>query len=158
MKAFEKSFLGMYQDIGVNQGVDALTSEIFGILLLEPQELSLEELAKRTGYSLSSVSNRLQLLVGGGLVQQVSKPGTKKRFVYLEKDILKILRVAMMRKQKNVIAVVKERMPDILAKGEREAESEAERKKLQIMREYYESMKKFEKVLRKTMEELENIA
>ncbi|MFH1125899.1 MAG: hypothetical protein V1703_02135, partial [Candidatus Altiarchaeota archaeon] len=49
---------GMFESFGL----DNLTAKLLVTLYFSPKERSMEELAEETGYSLSSVSNKLKVL------------------------------------------------------------------------------------------------
>ncbi|MEK6964345.1 MAG: hypothetical protein AABX70_08020 [Nanoarchaeota archaeon] len=50
----DQQFIELVQTIGSLSGLDPLSSMIFGVVYLEPDSISLEEVAKKTGYSLAS--------------------------------------------------------------------------------------------------------
>ena len=78
MDELEKKFSGMYRKIGAMQGMDDLFSSIFSLLVLEPEDIAMDELAKKTGYSVASISNKVKILKVHGIVKKSRKPGSKK--------------------------------------------------------------------------------
>lgn len=66
------------------------------ILLISEEEISMEELAKKTKYSLATLSNTIKFAEKINFVERVSHPGTKRvyvkaknRFYNLVKDTIK---------------------------------------------------------------------
>ena len=55
MKRFENDFLDFLTETSQKKNMDSLSSKLIAILYIEPREVSIEELAKRTGYSLASI-------------------------------------------------------------------------------------------------------
>ncbi len=158
MKELEKEFVGMYQQAGHFFGQDDALTTIYGILYLEPGELSMDELVIRTGYSLASVSNKIKTLESIGLVSKKKRPGSKKIFVYIEKDLFKAMKKTLLTKETQGIKHLKERLPEIIKKYKDKAKSENDRKKIRILEEYNVQIIKLEKLLQKmikTIEELE---
>lgn len=72
-------------------GFDTLIGKVVSILFLEPREVSMEELAEKTGYSLSSISTKTKMLVESGAAQRVKKPGSKKIYFHMENDVKKLM-------------------------------------------------------------------
>ena len=62
MKELEKRFIEMYNKIGRVQGMDNLLTSIFALLILEPDDIAMDDLAHKTGYSLASISNKIKLM------------------------------------------------------------------------------------------------
>ena len=87
MEPLDEEFIDMYKQMGQMQGADSLLSSIFGILYLEPEEVSMDELAKKTGYSLASISNNIKTLERVGVVKRIKKPGSRKAYFFIEKNL-----------------------------------------------------------------------
>jgi len=79
-------------------GLNELYGYIYGVLFFEDEPLSLGEIAKRTGYSLSHVSTALKLLENIGLVKRIKKPGDKKAYYTAIKNIREWRKEAYYRK------------------------------------------------------------
>ncbi len=103
----EKSLRELYDlfsRVARSLGYSSVHGKIIGVLLLEGREMSLQELAKATGYSSASISLSLDLLEVFGLVKKVRKSGDRKLYVKLEGDVLDVLRHAVLAKAKQNIA------------------------------------------------------
>lgn len=137
MEGKECEFVKFTQDMGEISGMDRVLSAIFAIVYVEPGEISLEEIAEKSGYSLSSVSVKVNMLESLGLVRKSRKPSMHKVFVYMEKDMGRLLREVMLEKQRRKFQFAKERLPQIIENYRKRASGENERKKLAIMENYY---------------------
>lgn len=155
MAEFEKRFTEIIKNLSIAQGADSLTGQIFAILYLEPGKISMEEIAKRTGYSLASISNKIKLLETGGLIKKTKEPGSKKIYLYMEKDLLKILEEGIEKKQRLVINMVKSEIPGIIEDA-RPAD-EKEKAKLESIKKYHKTILKFEKALEIIHKEIKKI-
>lgn len=145
----EQKIIELFQEMGRGQGLDdPLLMTIFAKLYMSPDPMSMEELAKETGYSLASISNKVKILPPVH-VKRIKKPGTKKIFLYMEKDIFKVFKDAMVNKQEFVIEKVKEKMPAILDEYRKKVKNSKDKKKLEIMEGYYNQILKFEKAIAK---------
>ncbi|MBU2561319.1 MAG: hypothetical protein KKD17_03400 [Nanoarchaeota archaeon] len=136
-------------------GLDQLSSRLVGMIFLDPKEISMEELAKRTGYSLASVSNKLKMLEMHQMVVRVRKPGTKKAFYFIEKDVH-----AIMRRKLNVIfdqflGPARSSLPAMIEKCRKSRMSAEERQKIEIVQGYYSQLLEVEKVFEKIRKDLE---
>ena len=68
---------------------DSSLAILLAVLYLEPNEISMEDLAKKTGYSLASISIKLKSLEYFFMVKKYTKPKSKRVYVYMEKDFTK---------------------------------------------------------------------
>ncbi len=147
MKQMDKDILEFTEQIFRNLGLDALSSKLIGILYPEPKEMSIELLAKKTGYSLASVSTKMKFLENIEFVKKVKKPGSKKVYYYMEKDALKILDNKFEKVIHAEVEPVKENVPKLVKKYKDKKLDEKSRKKLEIMKNYHRQMLKLEKIL-----------
>jgi len=157
MDELDKKFVSFYQRVGKVQGMDNSLVSIFALLYLEPDELSLEDLAKKSGYSLASVSNKVRMLETSGFVSSSSKPGTRKVYVTMGKNILKLWKQHLILKQKGVLQLAKERIPEIIRESRPKVKTERERKKIKILEGYYKQMIKFEQLIQEFIIKIEKI-
>ena len=153
MHAFEKEFIDFEAEVGKNAGMDPLASRLFMILFLEPAELSMEELAGRTGYSLASIHNKMKLLEKVGHVKKLSKPGTKKVFYFMEKDMIKTFKGMMETLYRQRVQPTREFLPHLIEKYKSARLTDAERQKMEIIKKYYSQLVKVEGVMDKLNKE-----
>ncbi len=156
MDELDKDFIEMYQGFGFT-GLDDLLLTIFAKLYIEPEEMAMDDLAKETGYSLASISNKVKVLESMGVIKRIRKPGSKKIFLYTEKDFVKIIKNNLMKKEEYCIKQVKEKVPDLIKKYKNKVRSDREKKKLKILDDYYNQILKFEKIIIIIRKEIEKI-
>lgn len=64
-------------------GLDESVGIVFGVLLFSSKPLNLEEIAKLSNYSVSSVCQKMKLLENLGYVKRMKKRGSKKSAIKL---------------------------------------------------------------------------
>ena len=153
MSQIDQQFIEFYQNIGRSQGFnDSLLTTIMAMLFLEPKDVAMDDLAKKTGYSLASISNKVKMLEAIGFVKRKSKPGTRKVFLYAEKDFLKVFKQALVKKQENVINLAKKRLPEIVKQNK-----SGDKQKIKMIENYYNQMLKLEKAIQHFIVEIDKI-
>ena len=157
MKSIEEEFTDFCIQSGRNHGLDSVCSKLFGILFLEPEEICIDELAKKTGYSLASVSNKMRFLQGFGFVQRIKKPGSKKVFYFMEKDVVKLTLMHFEKMQTAEVIPAKELMPKLIEKFERKKLNKIEAQKYKIIKDYYKNMLKIDKLMQTLILDLKKI-
>lgn len=139
-------------------GLDETTARITATLFIEQDDISLEELAKKTGYSLSSTSTSLKFMEAAGLVHKFKKPHSKKVYIKMENNIMETMLSMLKKKQQYIIGHAKENLPGIISEYKKTKSSKHE---LKIIEKYYrdillaeqiieDMIKKIEKARRKT--------
>lgn len=93
-----KNIFSLFADVASSLGYSSLHGEIIGVLLVENKHLSSQELAKKTGYSLSMISLSLDLLEVLGVIKKIKKSGDRKLYVQLHGDLLECLKKAIIMK------------------------------------------------------------
>ena len=148
MKQFEKDFINFGISVFKSFGLDNLSAKIFSILYIEPKEVSMDDLAKRTGYSLASVSNKMKMFEGLGMAQRVKKPGTKKVYHYMNKSIFNLMKKKFELAYQKEVLPAKEIIPQILEKHKNVKLNKEETEKMKIIKNYYKQMLEVEKMLK----------
>ncbi len=156
MKSAKEEFINIVAENSKVDGLDDLSAKILGILYVEPKEVALEELAKRTGYSLSSVSTAMKFMERAYIVKRIKKPRSRKIYFYMEKDMFSMLIQIMKRKYDKVILPTKERFPQIIEKYKKD-KSKYSKKEMKIVESYYKQVVASEKMLGKMINMLEGI-
>jgi DNA-binding transcriptional regulator GbsR (MarR family) len=100
----EGKILDIFSDVASSIGYSPLHGKIIGVLLVSQKQMSLQELAKRTGYSVSMVSLSLDLLEVLGVIKKVKKTGDRKLYVELSGDLLECLKRAFVMKLEKSIS------------------------------------------------------
>jgi len=157
MDNLSKDFLEFFQTATGLQGIDASIGTILGVLFMEPEEISMKELAEKTGYSLASICNKIKILEPSGIVKRIRHPHTKKAFLCMEKDMSQIIKSLLLTKQKSVIALGKEKLPELIKKYRNEKLTDEQKKKLMIMEHYYHDLLKFELMINHMVKKLEEL-
>jgi len=147
MATFEEEFISFAEEVFKSFGLDCLSSKLIGIIYLEPKEISMENLSKQTGYSLASISNKMKLLEGIGIVQRVKKPGTKRVFYFMDKSIINIIKRKVQLSYEKEVLPAKKRIPEIIEKYKGTAMDSNEKDKMDIIKEYYNQILKVEKII-----------
>ncbi|MFH1125935.1 MAG: hypothetical protein V1703_02315, partial [Candidatus Altiarchaeota archaeon] len=80
-------------------------------------------------------------------VQRTKKPGTKKVFYYMEKDIIRINLRKIRAAHERQVHGIKRFMPYLLEKYKNAKLSEEEKEMVKIGKDYYQQVLKFEKIL-----------
>lgn len=93
----------LFASLTSSLGYSEIHGHIIGSLLVEGRPLSLDELAKKTGYSLASVSLSLDLLEFFGVIKKFRIKGNRKIYIKIDGDLLNVLKTLLLMKiQKNI--------------------------------------------------------
>lgn len=103
-RELENNILGSFANVAETIGYSPLHGKIIGVLILKGAPVSLNELAKRTGYSASMISLSLDFLEVMEVIKKVKKAGDRKLYVELNGDLLTILKKAIVVRVKKTIA------------------------------------------------------
>jgi len=99
----KKDIYSNFAEIASSIGYSEIHGRIIAALLVSNRKLSLQKLAKETGYSISTISLSLDLLEFLGMIKKVKKAGDRKLYVELQGDLLEGLKRAFILKvQKNI--------------------------------------------------------
>lgn len=147
MDECDRAFVSYYQKVGRAYGMDELSSSIFALLFLSPEEIALEDLARETGYSLSSVSNKTRMLEMTGCITRVRKAGSKKVYFYAEKDIMKMTLQLMEKVGSVEVTAAKSEIPEIISQLNASGLSASQKKKIKILQAYMKDLQKFDKLV-----------
>jgi len=153
----EKDTMKLFESISITYGMDILTSKISSIIYLEPEPVSLDELAKRTGYSLSSISNKIKRLSLFMPIIRSRKPGSKKMFVSVEKKMFKVLKAQLQKSREVEIIPIKNKLPNIIKDFKKQSKTEKDKEKLKIIEQYYTDVTKFDKIMSKMLKKFEGM-
>ena len=141
-------FIELLTECGKAKGFDELSSKLWSILYVEPKELSLDELSKRTGYSLSAVSTAMKFMERAQIIKRIKKPQSRKAYFYIEKDILNSFLQLLKRHYNTILLPSKQKLPKIINRYKQSKESKEE---LKIVQNYYDQIISYEKIVDKTI-------
>jgi len=145
---------GLMNDLWRAFGVNDVICKVISVLYFEPSEISMEDIAKETGYSLSSISNVTKVLENAGMVQRIRKPKTHKVFFYMEKDIVK-LNMQKIKFAHDQIKPIRESLPDIIERYKKKAHDDKSKKRLHILKNYHKQIIQFHGILHHMLKDLE---
>jgi DNA-binding transcriptional regulator GbsR (MarR family) len=158
MEELNRKIIALFKEMGRGQGLeDNLLIEIFARLYIEPEPIAMDDLAEKTGYSLASISNKIKMLGHIAGIKKIKKPGSKKIYLYMDKNFLDIWETALIKKQEYVINKVKEKLPSILKEFKEKAKTPGDEKKLENLKSYYDQTLKLEKIINVMVKEINNI-
>ena len=123
---------------------------------MESEVISLDELAKRTGYSLSAVSTSMKSLVNAGIVEKSRKPKSKKIYFYMQKSMIDLWLQIMKKKHTNILLKAKDVFPDLIKEYKEKKPKDSE-KELEIIEDYYGQILDFEDIMVKFIKMLEDL-
>jgi DNA-binding transcriptional regulator GbsR (MarR family) len=127
--------------------------KITAILYAEPGEISLEELAARTGYSLSAISTELRFVEGIGFIKKIKKPKSRKLYFYMEKDFSKMMDSMLKKKYEYIVLRSKSILPGIIDEFKKKKSlSDDEKESLKIVEIYYRQILEMEEMFKKLLE------
>jgi len=146
MDPIDEKFVDMLQTMGKANGFDDLSAKMFAILYIEPEEIAMEDLARKTGYSLGSISTRLKMLENVGFVYKRRKPKTKKVYISMPKDLIATWKDHFLKAQEYKISLAKRIMPEILKEYRAKAKTDTQKKKLKILEDYSRQINRFDDI------------
>jgi len=94
----EEKIHSTFASVVKSMGYSEVHGRIISSLFVADRELSLQELGKRTGYSIPSISISLDLLELIGIIKKKKRVGDRKLYVKLDSDLLEGLRRALLLK------------------------------------------------------------
>lgn len=147
----EECFIDLLTTIGLKTGLKAPMAKVIGLLHAQTDEISLDELSLKTGYSLATISNILKDLEFLNFAQRTKKPGDKKVYVIVEKNSLTLfqqqIRIAnrvkfapLKRDIPPLVQALKNRLKNAVSKEEKELI----KKKIVLYQNYYNQALWFE--------------
>jgi DNA-binding transcriptional regulator GbsR (MarR family) len=151
----EKKVMKLFEGMGAAHGMDKLTTDIFVIALLEPEPICLDELTKRTKYSLASISNKVRFLERFGVISKSRQPGCKKVFINMEKDMSKIMIDQMKRHQELETKPIIDNLPKLILEFKKQAKTKKDKEKIKILEQYHKNSVKMDKLTEKLIKELQ---
>ena len=90
----ERSILSTFGQVAESIGYSQVHGKIIGVLLVNNREMSLQGIAKKTGYSVPMISLSLDLLDVLGVVKKTKMSGDRNVYAKLSGDLLECLKKA----------------------------------------------------------------
>lgn len=156
MNTAKKEFEDLvYQGIK-SQGIDELSSRLIAILYSEPDPVTLEELSEITGYSFSAVSATMKMLSGLKLAERTKKPGSKKLYFSVQRNMLTLTIAAIRAKSEFMVAPALNDLPGIIEKC-KNSKAEGSERTLRVIEQYYQQMLALDLIFKNMIEFTEKL-
>jgi DNA-binding transcriptional regulator GbsR (MarR family) len=99
----ERDIYSSFASIASTIGYSEIHGRIIAALMVSEKKLSLQDLSKKTGYSISTLSLSLDLLEFFGMIKKIKNAGDRKLYIELHGDLLEGLKRAFVVKiQKSI--------------------------------------------------------
>lgn len=135
----DKKVFATFGSVASALGFSEIHGMIIGSLIVAGRQMSLQEIAKKTGYSLSSISISIDLLELVGVVRKVKNSGDRKVYVKIEGDLLESLKKAFVLKmQKEMITTKME-----LEKHKPKAKDENTRRTIAVLQKEIDRLQNY---------------
>ena len=115
-------------------GLDDFPSRLISVLQSSKEGISLGELVEITGYSLSNLSTTIKGMEDRNMVKKFKKPGSRKLYVVMDKDITSFFIELQKKRYKQSIKPSLKKIPQIIKKYEDKEEFQEE---LLMIKDYY---------------------
>ncbi|MBI4173533.1 MAG: hypothetical protein HY519_02320 [Candidatus Aenigmarchaeota archaeon] len=102
-KDAEKRAYAAFSEVAAALGYSPLHGKIIAVLMVKDMPMSLQELAKETGYSAGMLSLSIDLLDILGVVKKGKMTGDRRLYVSLQGDLLECLKNAVITKARKSI-------------------------------------------------------
>ncbi len=158
MKQLEKRITDYMTTTFKSIGMQELAARVMSLLYLEPGYIAMDEVAKRTGYSLASISTTIKMMEGLGVLQRSRKPGTRKIYLYMEKDLAKLNISKIKVFQDKFVKRADVSMPEFIQKYKQEAKDKESIQRLHIIENYYAQLAEFGKLMNVWLRDLEKLS
>lgn len=152
--SLEMESVELLTNVNIMAGGDPAQAKIVSYIYLSPEEISVAELIKKTGYSAATICNKTKALVNLGLLKRVSKAGTKKAFFFMEKDMKKTQGNILKKIIEVKLKPLKENLPKIIKKHSQKNKKE-DLKRLEIIKDMLEQINFLEKIINDTLKKIE---
>ncbi|WAI00206.1 hypothetical protein [Methanogenium organophilum] len=156
--ALEDEFIRMFQTgIAGATEHDALSSWLMARLFIEPGEMAMADLAEEAGYSLASVSNKCQMLERTQRIVKRTRPGTRKIYLYAQKDLVATFMRQLEQLRHTQTRVVMKEIPTIIERYQTEDMPEELEERIAILQGMYDDMKEIDGIITDMLERLTDV-
>jgi len=102
-RQLKRKIFNVFSEVAGSIGYSPVHGKIIGVLLISRRPMSLQELARETGYSSSMISLSLDLLDVLGVIKKIKKTADRKLYIELSGDLLECLKKAfVMRLERSI--------------------------------------------------------
>lgn len=156
-QTIDKEFIEIFKEISLHQGFDHLMAEIYGLIYISKEEICLDEVSKKTGFSLASISNKVKFMENVGLITRFTKPGSRKIYLSVEKNILKLSKDNLINQKTKSLQIAKQSLPNLIEKYKKKSLSNENKFKLNLIENYYNQLLISEKLIDKIIKDFDKI-
>ena len=108
-REIENKIYSIFSRATTSLGYSEVHGRILAVLLAEQRPMALQEISKKTNYSLGSISLSIDFLDVLGVVKKFKKEGDRKVYVTLEGDLLSALKkIVFIKVEKEIKSVMSE--------------------------------------------------
>lgn len=157
MSEIEQKIIDIGHEIFKGYGVDNPTAQILSILNFESSEISMEELAERTGYSLASISLKIKNIEKFWSIKRIHKPGSRKTYLLMEKDLLDAFATQIRNGFATELEIAKTKIPPLIEEYRCNAITQEQETKLSTYENYLEEIKRFEELIRYIYDQVDRL-
>jgi DNA-binding transcriptional regulator GbsR (MarR family) len=139
---------------GKIQGLSELNVTLISILYLHKEPVSIEELSKKTGYSLSAISTAMKTLELLRKVTKIKIPGDKKAYYEANRDVTGTMKEMFQSFSKSHEMQVKQYLPELRKKYGSSTNKEV-KEKMDLLKQYESQLKQMGKIMDEMLKKLE---
>jgi DNA-binding transcriptional regulator GbsR (MarR family) len=92
----EKRMYSAFSQVAESIGYSPIHGQIIGVLLVGGGSMTLQDIAKKTGYSTSMISLSLDLLELLGVIKKIKKTADRKLYIELNSNLIEALKNILM--------------------------------------------------------------
>lgn len=157
MSDIEKKIIDIGHEIFKGYGVDNPTAQILSILNFESNEISMEELAERTGYSLASISLKIKNIEHFWGIKRIHKPGSRKTYLLMEKDLLDAFAIQIRNGFATELEIAKTKIPPLIEEYRCNATTQEQETKLDTYENYLAEINRFEELIQYIYDQISDL-
>jgi CRISPR-associated protein Cas8b1/Cst1 subtype I-B len=157
IQEFQKISFNMFKAHGLNN----ISCCIMAHLSVQTEEVTMDELANHTGYSLASISTATNMLINMGVVLKNKKPGSKKIYLTtnnnptnLMEDKIKAMIETEIKDQKEKLPSIIKDLKKIIKEEENKDKINKYKEQLLIIENHYEESKFMEHIMNIVQKEI----
>jgi DNA-binding transcriptional regulator GbsR (MarR family) len=147
MNEIETDFASFLRKLMREFGFKWVSPSVVAVVFLSKDDISIDNISKKTGLSLASVSSKAKNLETVGLFERIKKKGTKKVYYYMPKSVVSITRRFLEIKYSKGLIPAKIEIPKMIHKYETKKLSKEESDQLEILKNYNKQLGWVEKKL-----------
>ena len=157
MNDIEKKIIDIGHEIFKGYGVDDATAQILSILNFESNEISMEELAERTGYSLASISLKIKNIEIFWSIKRIHKSGSRKTYLYMEKNLLDAFAIQIRNGFETELNIAKMKITPLIEEYKNEVTTQEQKTKLHTYENYLSEINKFEELIQQIYDQINHL-